>query len=81
VAYSRRVLDPGLAAFLLAFAFAGLLALPGLRKTARRAEQRFCETCGRLKILGERVVFDVFVQGQRLDELQENASRHMSTGH
>ncbi|HUI36047.1 MAG TPA: hypothetical protein VLZ04_01025, partial [Gaiellaceae bacterium] len=49
-----RVLDPGLAAFLLAFAFAGLLALPGLRKTARRAEQRFCETCGRLKILGER---------------------------
>ena len=54
VAYSRRVLDPGLAAFLLAFAFAGLLALPGLRKTARRAEQRFCETCGRLKILGER---------------------------
>ena len=44
----------GLAAFLLAFAFAGLLALPGLRKTARWAEQRFCETCGRLKILGER---------------------------
>jgi hypothetical protein len=54
VAYSRRVLDPGPAAFLLAFAFAGLLALPGLRKTARRAEQRFCDTCGRLKILGER---------------------------
>jgi hypothetical protein len=48
------VLDPGPAAFLLAFAFAGLLALPGLRKTARRAEQRFCDTCGRLKILGER---------------------------
>jgi hypothetical protein len=49
-----RVLDPGLASVLLAFAFAGLLALPGLRKTARRAEQRVCETCGRLKILGER---------------------------
>jgi hypothetical protein len=48
------VLDPGLASVLLAFAFAGLLALPGLAKAARRAEQRFCETCGRLKILGER---------------------------
>jgi hypothetical protein len=48
------VLDPGLASFLLAFAVAGVLALPGLRKAARRAEQRFCETCGRLKILGER---------------------------
>ena len=23
-------------------------------RAARRAEQRFCETCGRLKILGER---------------------------
>jgi hypothetical protein len=54
VPYSRPVLDPGLASVLLAFGFAGLLALPGLRKTARRAEQRFCETCGRLKILGER---------------------------
>jgi hypothetical protein len=48
------VLDPGLASFLLAFALAGVLALPGLRKAARRAEQRVCETCGRLKILGER---------------------------
>jgi hypothetical protein len=48
------VLDPGLASVLLAFAFAGLLALPGLRKAARRAEQRVCEACGRLKILGER---------------------------
>jgi hypothetical protein len=53
VAYSRRVLDPALAALLLAFAFAGLLSLPGLRKAARRAE-RFCAICGRLKILGER---------------------------
>jgi hypothetical protein len=48
------VLDPGLVSFLLAFALAGVLALPGLRKGARRAERRFCETCGRLKILGER---------------------------
>jgi hypothetical protein len=54
VAYSRRVLDPALASLLLAFAFAGLLSLPGLRKAVRRAEQRVCETCGRLKILGER---------------------------
>jgi hypothetical protein len=53
VAYSRRVLDPALASILLAFAFAGLLALPGLRKAARRAE-RFCKTCGRRVILGER---------------------------
>jgi hypothetical protein len=48
------VLDPQLAAILLAFAFAGLLSLSGLHKAARRTEQRFCETCGRLKILGER---------------------------
>jgi hypothetical protein len=48
------MLDPGLASVILAFAFAGLLALPGLARTARRAERRFCETCGRLKILGER---------------------------
>jgi hypothetical protein len=48
------VLDPGLASVLLTFAFAGVLALPGLRKAARRAEQRVCEACGRLKILGER---------------------------
>ena len=54
MAYSRRVLDPGVASVLLAFAFAGLLAIPGLRKKARRAEQRVCEACGRLKILGER---------------------------
>jgi hypothetical protein len=54
VAYSRPMLDPGLASVLVAFAFAGLLALPGLRKAAQRAEQRFCESCGRLKILGER---------------------------
>jgi hypothetical protein len=53
VAYSRRVLDPGLASVLLALAFAGLLALPSLGKAARRAG-RFCETCGRRVILGER---------------------------
>jgi hypothetical protein len=47
------VLDPGLASIILAFALAGLLALPGLRKAARRAE-RFCESCGRRLILGER---------------------------
>jgi hypothetical protein len=42
------------ASILLAFVFAGVLALPGLLRMARRAERRFCETCGRLKILGER---------------------------
>ena len=47
------MLDPGLVSVLLAFAFAGVLALPGLRKAARRAE-RFCENCGRRLILGER---------------------------
>jgi hypothetical protein len=47
------MLDPGLASVLLAFAFAGLLALPGLRKATRRAG-RFCETCGRRVIFGER---------------------------
>jgi hypothetical protein len=47
------MLDPALAALLLALAFAGLLSLPGLRNAARRAE-RFCETCGRRVILGER---------------------------
>jgi hypothetical protein len=47
------VLDPELAAVLLAAAFAGALALPGLMKTLRQAEQR-CEKCGRRILLGER---------------------------
>ena len=47
------MLDPDLASVLLAFAFAGALALPGLRKALRRSE-RFCETCGRRIVLGER---------------------------
>ncbi len=46
------VLDPDLAAVLLAAAFAGVLALPGLRKALRRGE-RFCERCGRRILLGE----------------------------
>ena len=53
MAYSRPMLDPGLASVLLAFAFAGLFALPGLRKAGRRAE-RVCEICGRRLFLGER---------------------------
>ena len=54
MAYSRAaVLDPELASVLLAFALAGLLALPGLRRATRRAE-RFCSRCGRRLILGER---------------------------
>jgi hypothetical protein len=47
------VLDPDLASVLLAFAFAGALALPGLSKALRRTEQ-FCESCGRRILLGER---------------------------
>jgi hypothetical protein len=46
------VLDPELAAVLLAAAFAGLLAIPELRKKLRRTEQR-CESCGRRILLGE----------------------------
>jgi hypothetical protein len=47
------VLDPDLASVLLAAAFAGLLAVPGLRNAARRGE-RFCASCGRRILLGER---------------------------
>jgi len=47
------VLDPELAAVLLAFALAGALSLPSLRKALRRGE-RFCELCGRRVLLGER---------------------------
>ncbi|MFL5919727.1 MAG: hypothetical protein ACJ743_12870 [Gaiellaceae bacterium] len=47
------MLDPELASIVLALALAALLALPGLRRAARGAE-RFCETCGRRLILGER---------------------------
>jgi hypothetical protein len=46
------VLDPELASVLLAAAFAGLLAIPELRKKLRRTEQR-CESCGRRILLGE----------------------------
>ena len=47
------VLDPDLAAVLLAAAFAAVLAAPGLRRALRRAE-RFCESCGRRVLLGEK---------------------------
>jgi len=47
------VLDPELAAVLLAAAFAAALAVPGWRKALRRAE-RFCESCGRRVLLGEK---------------------------
>jgi len=47
------LLDPDVASVLLAVGFAGLLALPGLRKKLRRAE-RFCASCGRRILLGER---------------------------
>jgi hypothetical protein len=46
------MLDPELAAVLLAFALAGLIALPGLRRAPRRTERR-CPGCGR-PIVGER---------------------------
>jgi hypothetical protein len=47
------VLEPELAAVLLAAAFAGALALPGLRRSVRRAENR-CASCGRLILQGVR---------------------------
>src|SRR4029077_9632441 len=53
VSLSRSMLDPDLASILLAFAFAGALGLPRLRKALRRGE-RFCESCGRRMLLGER---------------------------
>jgi hypothetical protein len=53
LACRRVVLDPDLASVLLAFALAGALALPRLRKALRRGE-RYCESCGRRVLLGER---------------------------
>jgi hypothetical protein len=50
---SPLVLDPDLASVLLAFALAGAIAAPRLRKVFRRGE-RFCESCGRRILLGER---------------------------
>jgi hypothetical protein len=50
---SALVLDPDIVSVLLAFAFAGALALPALRKAVRRGE-RFCESCGRRILLGQR---------------------------
>jgi hypothetical protein len=50
---AKSVLDPDLLAVLLAFGFAGALALPGLRKAIRRTE-RFCVNCGRRVLLGQR---------------------------
>ena len=47
------VLDPELAAVLLAFGLAGALALPGLRRAVRRTE-RYCVKCGRRVLLGQR---------------------------
>ena len=47
------VIDPDIAAVLFAAAFAGVLALPGLRKAVRRGE-RFCVSCGRRILLGQK---------------------------
>ena len=47
------MLDPELAAVLLALALAAALAAPGWMKAARRVE-RFCESCGRRMLLGEK---------------------------
>jgi hypothetical protein len=47
------MLDPDLAAVLLAFALAAVLLVPRLRAALRRGE-RFCESCGRSIFLGER---------------------------
>jgi hypothetical protein len=53
VSLSRSMLDPDLASVLLAFALAGALGLPRLRKALRRGE-RYCASCGRRILLGER---------------------------
>lgn len=53
VSLSRPVPDPDLTSILLAFAFAGVAGIPGLRKALRRGE-RFCASCGRRIIFGER---------------------------
>ena len=50
---TRVVLDPELASILMAFALAGALGLPALRRAVRRGE-RFCESCGRRILLGQR---------------------------
>jgi hypothetical protein len=47
------VLDPELAAVLLALACAAALAAPSWMRAVRRAE-RFCESCGRRMLLGEK---------------------------
>jgi len=47
------LLDPGLAAILLAFAFAVALGPPELRKALKNGK-RVCDECGRLILLGER---------------------------
>jgi hypothetical protein len=47
------MLDPELAAVLGALAFGVLLTLPGLRRSARRAEN-YCASCGRRILLGQR---------------------------
>jgi hypothetical protein len=47
------VLDPDITAVLLAFALAAALAIPGFRKGIRRTE-RFCISCGRRILLGQR---------------------------
>jgi len=47
------VLDPQLAAVLLALALAAGLAVPGWVRALKRAE-RFCESCGRRLLLGEK---------------------------
>ncbi|HET7760047.1 MAG TPA: hypothetical protein VFK62_08985 [Gaiellaceae bacterium] len=46
------MLDPELAAVLLAFGLAGLVGLPGLWRAARRSE-RVCARCGRPLSLDE----------------------------
>jgi len=47
------VIDPDLAAVLGAIAVGVLLAVPGFVRAARRIE-RYCESCGRRVLLGER---------------------------
>lgn len=47
------MLDPDIASVLLAAVLAGLLAIPRLSKAVRRGE-RYCVSCGRRVLLGER---------------------------
>jgi hypothetical protein len=68
------MLGPNLAALLLAIALGGALSLQRLRKVLRGAE-RFCESCGRSIILGERTCdCDLLKTGCRSQRIGESST-------